>query len=174
MLLFFILFIFVILHIQGLVRFVFFGTSETTYYYFTTSYLYSRTVAIQSLLLALACAGAFAAGYKLFYRKQKVAKVDPAVEVDLKPYRVLLALFAVTGMVQILTMFVLAIISRLDYGTIIVIKFDHPFPFQSRVFFLVLLAYMLLNIPPKQIWARRDLRLVRWITLIYMVFTVLL
>lgn len=174
MLLFFVVFIFIILHIQGLARFVFFGTSETTYYYFTTSYLYNRSIAIQSLILACACACGFAAGYKVFYRRKRIPTVGLVGEVDLQPYRTVLALLTITGIVQVVTMVILAVITRLDYVAIIVFKYDHPFPFQSRVFFLVILAYILLNIPPKQLWTRRDLRLVRWIVFAYSVLTVLL
>jgi hypothetical protein len=40
--------------------------------------------------------------------------------------------------------------------------------------FLILLAHFLLNVPPKQLWTRRDLRSVRWTTLTYTVLTILL
>jgi hypothetical protein len=174
MLLFFVMFIFFILHIQGLSRFLLFGTSETTYYYFTTTYLFDRTVAIHSLLYALACAGAFAAGYILLYRKKRRPTINPYIAVDLKPYRFELKLFYVMGMLQILTNLVLVIISRLDYVTIVIIKYEYSFLFQSRMIFLILLAHFLLNVPPKQLWTRRDLRSVRWTTLTYTVLTILL
>jgi hypothetical protein len=174
MLLLFVMFVFFILHIQGLARFVLFGTSETTYYMFTTRYLYDRHVAIQSLILALACAGAFAFGYKLFYRRPKKPEVSPITEVNLRPYRVELMLFVITGVLQILTNLVLAFVSGLDYLTIVITKANYPFLFQSRMVFLVLLAHLLLNIPLRQIWTRRELRSVRWITMAYIIMTILL
>jgi hypothetical protein len=126
------------------------------------------------LLYALACAGAFAAGYILLYRKKRRPTINPYIAVDLKPYRFELKLFYVMGMLQILTNLVLVIISRLDYVTIVIIKYEYSFLFQSRMIFLILLAHFLLNVPPKQLWTRRDLRSVRWTTLTYTVLTILL
>jgi hypothetical protein len=174
MLLFFVVFIFIILHIQGLARFIFFGTSETTYYTFTTTYLYNRSIATQSLIISCACAAGFALGYALFYRKRNQPRIDPAVKVDLKPFRTAIALFIVTGVLQIISDTILVVITRLDYNTIVDIKFNHPFAFQSRTIFLVLFSYLLLNIPFAQLWKRREFRFFRLITLLYMVFTVLL
>ncbi|MGO9636486.1 MAG: hypothetical protein ACLPSO_00910, partial [Terracidiphilus sp.] len=126
------------------------------------------------MLYALACAGAFAAGYKLLYRKRRRLAINPTIDVDLKSYRFELILFYVTGILQILTDLAVVIISKLDYVTIVEIKFKYSFFFQSRMIFLMLLAHLLLNIPPKQIWVRKELRSVRWITLIYAVLTILL
>jgi hypothetical protein len=174
MLLFFVFFVFFILHIQGLARFVLFGTAETTYFSFSTTYLYGHVVAVQSLLFVLACFGSFAIGYKLLYRRPRRLAVNPDAMVDLKPYRVELILFVITGILQILAETVAIFISRLDYSAIVQLKVDYPFPFQSRIGFLAILAHLLLNIPIKQIIRRPELRSVRWITVIYILLTLLL
>jgi hypothetical protein len=170
----FVLFVFFILHIQGLVRFLVFGTDETTYYGMTAHYLYSRQVAAESLLFSFACASAFAIGYILLHRGKDHTHDNLDVEVDLKPYRLELRLLYATGMLQILTNLVLVVISRLDYVEIVSIKYNYSFPFQSRVVFLVLVAHLLLNIPLKQLWRRRNLRLARWLIATYLLLTILL
>jgi hypothetical protein len=126
------------------------------------------------LVFSLACALAFAVGYKLLNRGKSLPKENPTADVDLSPYRVELRLLYITGMLQILANIVLVVVSRLDYVTIVEIKYNYSFPFQSRMVFLVLLAHLMLNIPLKQLWRRRDLRLARWITLGYIFLTVLL
>jgi hypothetical protein len=173
MLLFVVLFIVFMLHIEFLLRFLLLGTDETTYFAFTARYPFDRAIAMQSLLFVLACMTVFALGYMFFYSRRKFDPPTTALY-NLRPYRREIRLLSLLSGILLVVALILAFTTKLSYESIVEIKQQYSFIFQSRMIMLLLMAHLLLNIPLKQILTCREFRLLRWILGSYMLVTALL
>lgn len=169
MLLFFIMFIFFILHIQFLLRNVLFGTDEVYYFNFKVTYLFDQLVSQKSLLFALACAGCFALGFYLFYRRRK----SSLTTVDLKGSRRALLALNISGLVQVIYGIDLLLSSGFSYQVMAEAKMDLGFVFELRIFYLLLLSHLLLNVPWAEFIKQRLFRWTRWILIVYVLIAVL-
>ena len=173
MLLFFILFIFFILHVQFLLRNILFGTDQATFFYFNISYLFDQATSQKALLFTLACAASFAVGYLLLYRRRKLSTVNMSAEVNLKSCRGELYTLNFAGLVQVVYGVIQLLNSGFSYNVMAEAKMDFGIVFELRIFFLILLAHLLLNVPWIQVIKRRELRLTRWVVIAYFIITLL-
>lgn len=169
MLLFFIFFMFFILHVQFLIRNVFFDTYSTTYFEFTINYLFDKNIAITSLTFALVTGIAFVAAYQWIYRwpgSQPAPSVtDTYLEANLKTARAIFIVFAVT---QIVANFSLAVFSEFVYQAMAETLEGSGFVFELRVFLLVALSYIVLNVPLREFWTGPQYRFIRILLFLYM------
>jgi hypothetical protein len=172
MLLFFVLFIFFILHIQFLLRNIFFGLDELTYFQFIIKFGFDREIAIQSLNFTLACALCFAFCYKLFYRKHRRFIVGTSEQV-FRVSRIKLLLINGMGLMMIIYMLALIGLSNFDYGAMTLMRESSGFIFELRVIFLLLISHILLNLPWKEALLLKELRAARWIVLTYLICTLI-
>lgn len=173
MLLFFILFIFFILHVQFLLRNIFFGTDEATYFYFTVTYLFDQKISQDALLFTIICATSFAVGYLLFYRKSSLDSVKYKTEVDFMRRRGELYILNIAGVVQIVYGIMQLWMSGFSYQVMAESKMNFAFISELRIFFIILLVHLFLNVPWAQIIKRRELRTVRWVLVAYVLITLL-
>ncbi len=173
MLLFFVIFIFCILHVQFLLRNIFFGLDELTYFNFTIKYGFTREVAIQSLLFSIACAVSFAIGYKIFNRKRKSIPADTMRYINFKFPNGELLLVKVMGIMMITYMLAVIGLANFDYTSMTQLRESNGFIFELRMIFLLLVSHILLNLPLRQVFLERKLKTVRWIVIIYFLCTIL-
>lgn len=172
MLLFFVLFIFFIFHIQFLVRNLFFGVDESQFFDFTLTYQFDHHIALQSLLFTLACAGCFALFYKLAYHASANHTTIKEGLVDLRGYRRELLLLNIMGMSMVTYILVLGGLTGFSYGPMTLLRESSNFVFELRMVFLILLSHVLFNVPWKQFLSRPELKSARWVSVLY--FTALL
>jgi len=175
MLLVFIAFIFFILHIQFLVRYLLFGTNEAEYYGFYVRYLFSKNIALQSLIFTVLCLLFFTVGYKIFYKRSRTSDSirKNAIQADTAYYNRELLVFYVVGWMQVVIGLTVGVVSKFNYTAMVTVKENYPFVFQLRGIFLFILAHLLLNIPWKQFVHRADLMHVRVLVVIYGITTIL-
>ena len=155
------------LHVQFLVRFLIFGTYEANYYGFTIRYGYDRNIAWQSLLFTLACMICFTIGYKLFNRRSTARCMDRLTKANISFFRRELYIFYIIGFIHVAVGAWLVVSTRASYSLIVAYKEDHPFLFQIKIVFLLILSHLLLNIPLKQFLQRPELSLARRLLIAY-------
>jgi hypothetical protein len=169
MLLFFILFMFFILHIQFLLRNVFLGTYDTTYFQFTSVYLFNHDVAVISLLFSIATACSFGASYTWTYRRpssQPASAItdDVVMQANLASMR---TIFIAFGLMQAIANVILAVTSDFNYQTMAETLESSGFIFELRIFLLVALAFIALNVRPAVFWRGEKYRMVRLVLILY-------
>lgn len=168
MLLFFVLFIFFIFHVQFLLKNVFFGIDEAQFFNFVVRYQFDQSVALKSLLFTLACAGSFAICYKLLYRTRKFVP-DCNIEVDLRGCRVELLLLNTMGLAMLSYILVIGGMTGFSYGPMTQLREGYGFIFELRMIYLVLLAHILFNVPWKLFLSRPELKLARLVLWLYFI-----
>lgn len=173
MLLFFILFIFFILHIQFLLRNIVFGTDEVYYFNFKVTYLFDQLVSQKSLFFALSCATCFALGYFVFYRRRKLRVESLLISANLKGYGGELLVLNVAGLVQVVYGIYLLLSSGFSYQVMAEAKMNYGFVFELRVFYLILLSHLLLNVPWAEFIKQSVFKRTRWILIAYVLIAVL-
>lgn len=185
MLFFFIMFMFVLLHIQFLLRNVLFGTYDTSYFQFTTVYLFDRDMAIESLWFSIGSAVFFAVPYLWAYRNgARHAALSPGADKiagfqataiggggdDLALTRNLATaskIFLVVGLLQTLANLILAADANFVYQTMAETLERSGFIFELRFFLLAALAFIALNVRPATFWRGREYRFVRLVLALY-------
>jgi len=167
-LLFFVLFIFFIFHVQFLLKNVFLGVDEAQFFAFVMRYPFSHQVAVQSLWFVLACAGVFWLGYKIAYRS--VGHPIKCKEYfEFKKWRNELHLLNFMGIVMISYMGVVGGVTGFSYGPMTQLRESYGFIFELRMIYLLLLAHLLFNIPWRQFMARPELKFTRIVLAMYFV-----
>lgn len=165
MLLFLILAMFFILHAQFLLRNIFFGTYDSTFFQFTQPYLFDRHIATMSLLFVLLCAGAFQFGYKYAYKAYiQPQSVGQTLDDNIRAIVRICLFFGVT---QALANFGLAAISGFSYQRIAETLEASAFVFELRIVFLLCFAYITLNVPFRILWSDHKYRLLRAVVIFY-------
>ena len=168
MLLFFVLFIFFVFHIQFLLKNIFWGVEDAKFFMFVMHYPFSHQVAIQSLWFVLACAGGFWIGYKLAYRfERKSDLLDPTF--DWRKWRYELRIFNIMGILMISYIGIVGAISGFSYGPMTMIKESYGFVFELRMVYLLLLAHLLFNITWREFLKKPELKWSRIILVFYFI-----
>ena len=173
MLLLFVIFIFVLLHVQFFVRNIFFGVDESTFFTFTVRYIFERDIAIASLWFSIICTAAFALGYWAAYGKRQPVKLGDAFAAHKRSPTPLGAL-AAAGMLQVVAGLYVVVTSRFQYQAIAETLESSGFMFELRVLYLVLLSHLMLNVPLADILQLRRYRSVLYVLGGYIVSTLLL
>ena len=175
MLILFIMSLFVALHLQFLVRNIFFGADGAHYFSFYLPYPYSRDVAIETLLFSASCAVMFFIGYLLSKHLlvSKILKIrDNSKAIQVSP-RAIHCLAASLG-VQIAVSVYVLLNAGLNYQDITELKGYLGFIFELRMFALLLLSYVLINIPVSLWLSDKRLRFVRYLYISYILLAILL
>lgn len=172
MLLIFIMFIFFMMHIQFLLRNLLFDTDESSYFMFLISYLFDKNVALESLLFSVACALSFAVGYMLLYKRKRALNY-PLTTFKYSASNGLIWLICISGLVQVIANFHLALSNGLDYQAVAEVQKTSSFVFELRVIFLLLLSYILLNIPIGVLISKKRYRVLLLILIAYLVSVIL-
>jgi hypothetical protein len=146
-----------------------FGTEEVYYFNFKVTYLFNQLVSQNSLLFSLACAGCFALGFSLFYCRRK----SSLASVDLKVSRRALLLLNISGLVQLIYGIYLLLSSGISYQVMAEAKMNYGFVFELRIFYLLLLSHLLLNVPWAEFIKQRLFKRTRWILIAYVLIAVL-
>ena len=168
MLLFFVLLIFFVLHIQFLLKNIFLGVEDASFFMFVMHYPFNHQVAVQSLWFVLACAGGFWLGYKLVYRSENRGNV-PAENFDSKKWRNELRVSNLMGIVMISYIGVVGGMTGFSYGPMTQLRESYGFIFELRMGYLLLLAHLLFNIPWRQFMSRPELKFTRMVLATYFV-----
>ena len=173
MLLFFVVFIFFILHIQFLLRNILFGLDELNYFQFLIKYDFERDIAIQSFLFSIMCMLSYAVCYKFFYINRRKLSEHTNSGVNSRVQRHELFLLNIMGIIMIAYMLVVIGLSNFDYTALTLFREANGFIFELRIIFLLMLSHLLLNIPWKELLKRRDLKTARLVILVYCICTLL-
>lgn len=168
MLLFFVMFIFFIFHVQFLLKNIFLGVEEARFFDFTISYQFGHDIALQSLVFTLACAGSFAICYRLLYRTRKNMS-DNLGDVDLRGCRRELLWLNAMGLGMVAYIFVLGGLTGFSYGPMTQLREEYGFVFELRMIYLVLLAHLLFNVPWRQFLSRPELKSARAVFGLYFI-----
>lgn len=170
MLLFFIILMFFILHIQFLLRNVLFETYDSNYFQFNSIYLFNHDIAVTSLLFSIATTISFGLSYTLAYRKsQRSASVPVIVDQDAVRGNLVLmrTIFLCVGVMQVTANIVLAITSDFTYQIMAETLESSGFIFELRIFLLAALAFIALNVRPVIFWKGQDYRHIRLVLMLY-------
>ena len=172
MLLFFVLIIFFLLHIQFLLRNLFFGVSELPYFNFTLTYPYGRETTIESLIFSVSCAATFAVGYKvsqlLLVRRQSITLIQLYSPTSVHIW--IANLFAIISIGYMLT---LGLMTGFDYGAMVNAREVNSFVLELRVVFLLLLSQFTLNLGLKDFFSAARFRLTRKLLYLYILSALL-
>lgn len=173
MLLLFIIFVFYICHIHFLLKFLFLGVSEATFFYQTTVYQYNEDVALTSLYIVLSSLVFFIIGYKTYYRKKRVSVIYNSITLDFKIFKseiFVMNFFAILVSTYMLSIYILG-----DgiYGKMVPIKADTRYLLELRIFYLILLSHLFFNISFKNFFFSRKLIFTRIIFLSYIIVIIL-
>lgn len=164
--LFFVLFIFSILHVQFLLRNIFFDVQGAQYFSFYVPYLYPKDIAVETLLFGICAALAFFIGFIIARRSLSnrliagIGDVHAEKSVPSKLANYLLILFGI----QVAFDAYVLLTSGFDYQAIVAKKESLSFIFEMRIFALLLLSYLCLNYPMKMWWSSPRARLA-WVTI---------
>lgn len=172
MLLFFVLIIFFLLHIQFLFRNLVFGISELYYFDFLLVYPYDESVARSTLMFSLICTFAFAIGYQIA-KKLTLKKYCDRGSSPYVPSKSVLRLTNFFSLIPILYMLILGIVTGFDYGSMVSIRETSTFIFELRMIFLVMLSYILLNSGVKLFFNAPNFRTTRSLLYVYIVLSLL-
>ena len=152
------------LHIQFVLRYIFFGVTELSFFQFVITYDFTRDIAIIGLIFTIASAYSFAICYMFFYKKDNI--IDEYHIIRIKKIE-LLAL-NITGSLMILYMMIVIYLAKFDYIAMTVIRENNGFIFELRLIYLIFLSYILLNIPIKDFLKYKKYRTTVAIMLIYL------
>lgn len=173
MLLFFILFVFFILHVQFLLRNIIWGTDEASYFVFKVYYLFDQSISQQALAFTLACVACFSLGFFIFYRRKKYWLAASVGDVNFRKHRKELLAINAAGLIQIVYGLYFLLDSGFNYHVMVQSKSNFSFIFELRVVYLILLAHLLLNVPWRDLVRRVELKWVRWILVAYVLVVAL-
>lgn len=160
------------MHIQFLVRNLLFGTDESSYFMFLIRYLFDKNVALESLMFSVACAVSFAVGYILLYKRKKTLNY-PLTTCNYSAANSLIWVIFIAGLVQVIANLYLALSNGFDYEAIAQVQQNSSFVFELRVIFLLLLSYLLLNIPIGVLISEKRYRVLKLIFIAYLVSVIL-
>lgn len=166
MLLFFVLFIFFVFHIQFLLKNIFLGVEDANFFMFVMHYPFDRQIAIQSLWFVLACAGGFWVGYKLVYRADHRSGLSDK-NFDFRKWRNELRVLNFMGIVMIFYIGILGGVTGFSYGPMTMLRESYGFIFELRMVFLLLLSHLLLNISWREFLKKPELKMSRTILAAY-------
>ena len=166
MLLFFVLFIFFVFHIQFLLKNIFLGVEDANFFMFVMHYPFDRQIAIQSLWFVLACAGGFWVGYKLVYRSDHRSGLSDK-NFDFRKWRNELRVLNFMGIVMIFYIGILGGVTGFSYGPMTMLRESYGFIFELRMVFLLLLSHLLLNISWREFLKKPELKMSRTILAAY-------
>ncbi len=172
MLLFFLIALIFVLHIQFLIRNLVFDTYDINFFQFTQSYMFDRTIATESLLFVSFCTLAFALGYRYTYKRRilnNLGTADHGQSLDN-----ISKLYSIFGLSQAAANLILSAISGFQYQAIAETLESSAFIFELRIIFLICFAFIVLNIPPKTLWRDPAYRTFRIIFFIYTVSIIIL
>lgn len=173
MLLFFIIFIFFILHIQFLLRNIFFGLDEVSYFQFVIKYVFDRAVAIQSLQFSILCVFCFAVCYKIFYKTPRVLSTKNRNNLKFKLYAHELLLMNVVGIALIIYMLSVISLSNFNYSAMTQIREGNGFIFELRMIFLLVFSHISLNVHWRDLFSDRKYKLARRVFAGYFIAVIL-
>jgi len=175
MLLAFIVLILVLLHVQFFVRNILFGTEEVNFFVFTIRYLFNEDVARASLYFSTACTVAFAVCYLLAHRLGRGRAPRPMIDPSGRtPYKLPLWPLISMGLLQVVATFKFVIQAGFDYHVIAEQFEQGAFVLELRVIYLLLLSHLLLNVPLREIRRSPHFKLVRVITYLYILASILM
>lgn len=166
MLLFFIMFVFFVFHIQFLLKNIILGVEDVNFFMFVMHYPFDRQIAVQSLYFVLACAGGFWVGYKLAYRSDNLSVLSDKI-FDFRQWRNELRVLNFMGVVIISYIGIIGGMTGFSYGPMTALRQDYGFIFELRIVLLLLLSHLLLNIPWREFLKNPKLKISRTILAVY-------
>jgi len=142
MLLFIIVFLFFLIHIQFLIRNLLFGVNESYFYYYKQIYPFNEHIALETLFFSLLCIFAFTLLYKIsysgIYSNNKTYHNSSS-----KLNSVLMNFF---GLITIFYLVNIILLSNFDYEAMVSYRSKSGFIFQLGIIYLIFLSNLLLNI----------------------------
>ena len=173
MILFFIIFCIYLLHIHFLIQNIFFGLDEIVFFGHSISYQFDVSIAQVSLLYSTLCLAAFVVGYQIFYRRRSKSLTPVPLSVDISGCRNEIRWLNFFGIVVTLYMVIVIAMTGGVYSSMTVIRASSGFILELRMFYLLLLTHVMLNVPLNQFLSDRAFRIPRLVLLAYVVAVVL-
>ena len=173
MILFFIIFCIYLLHIQFLIQNIFFGLDEVSFFGYSIKYQFDVSIAQESLLYSALCLVAFVVGYKIFYRVRSKSAAPLALSVDLSGCKNEIRWLNFFGIVVTSYMVIVIVMTGGVYSSMTLIRASSGFILELRMFYLLLLTHVMLNVPLNQFLSDRAFRITRLTLLAYVVAVVL-
>jgi hypothetical protein len=162
------------LHVQFFVRNIISGTDEVNFFGFTIRYLFDKEIAIHSLFFALSCMLVFAGFYLAGHGLARTRRRKPHISGVMVRYRLPLWPLIIVGASQVIVTLVVVIKSGFVYQVIAEEIESYSFILELRIVFLLLLSHLLLNVRLSEIVGSPRYRMVRWVTLLYIIALVLM
>jgi len=175
MLLIIILIVFYIMHIHFLLRNIFGDVSGGHFFNLYMPYMFSRDVALETLVFSVSCAVAFVIGYifsncVLDKRSAKSGMKlisEKYLNESIRYLNIFLALQIGLGLYALC-------VAGLNYSAIHHLKLSMSFAFESRIVALLLVSFVYLNKPPKEWLKEKKIRLTAIMLTLYFIICVLL
>ncbi|WP_188750935.1 O-antigen polymerase [Marinobacterium zhoushanense] len=145
--LYFVVFIFFMIHIQFLVRKLILGTDRVDFFYFSNVYPFTNEIAVRSLVYVLLCVFAFFLGF-IFFRRNNIRNdfvYEPYDAGVIKRIRAISTALLMSH--AILTIYII-LVSDGSYGSITQIRKSFSFLYELRMIPLVMVCFIILNVKP--------------------------
>ena len=143
MLIFFMLFVVFMLHINFLLQNIFLGRDSAQFFGQTMTYNFDVATSILALQFVALCMFGFYLGYKIIYRGNSFTCYDNSIRIT----RMTTSITVASSLIIILYVLYVGYVSDFTYHLMHNFRSKNSFIFEFRMVYLVLLSFHLLNIP---------------------------
>lgn len=143
MLIFFMLFVVFMLHINFLLQNIFLGQEGAQFFDQAMTYNFDAATSILALQFVALCMFGFYLGYKIIYRGNNFTYYNNSIHIT----RMMTSVTVASSILIILYVLYAGYVSGFNYGLMHQFRSQNGFIFEFRVVYLVLLSFHLLNIP---------------------------